>query len=119
MKTRNHYVTKCYLKMWENSDRNIQVYKKIVSNENEALWRKKKLSQIGYLNDFYIVYDGQSKDNSEQYSDNFEEIFNKTFENRLGRILKKLMKVEILRIRTGLLSSSLSLSNAIKHLMDT
>lgn len=76
--------------MWENSDRNIQVYKKIVSNENEALWRKKKLSQIGYLNDFYIVYNGQSKDNSEQYSDNFEEIFNKTFENRLGRILKKI-----------------------------
>ncbi len=76
--------------MWENSDRNIQVYKKIVVNENEALWRKKKVSQIGYLNDFYIVYDGQSKDNSEQYSDNFEEIFNKTFENRLGRILKKI-----------------------------
>lgn len=90
MKTKNHFVSKCYLEMWENSNRNIQVYKKLITDKNEALWREKKSSQIGYLNNFYIVYDGESKDDNEQYSDKFEDIFNNTYENRLKKILKKI-----------------------------
>lgn len=91
MKTRNHYVSRCYLKMWENPNKDLFEYKKNIPNSNFRIWSKRKPSQIGFLNNFYIFFN-KNESKEKEFSDIYEEIFSKNFENELGKILEKIDK---------------------------
>lgn len=84
LKRDNHFVSQCYLKYWTDNDGKLLVYKKIIPHINCNKPSKRFPSQVGKLYNFYIRYDGNEE------KDDLEDLFNFSFENELGNILKKI-----------------------------
>ncbi len=66
----NHYVPKCYLKRWENSNKKVYVYRILVNHSNVPIWRPHSVSAIAYQKHLYTqVIAGCESDEIETWLD--------------------------------------------------
>lgn len=80
---KNHYVSECYLKRWENSDKKVYVYKILVNHPNVPIWRPHSVSAIAYQKHLYTQIIAGCE------SDEIETWLDREFESPANTILEK------------------------------
>lgn len=79
---KHHFVPKCYLKRWENTNRKVFVYRTLVEHPNIPVWGQQFPSEIGYQEHLYTqILTGIESDNIETWLDReFESPANKSLD---------------------------------------
>ena len=67
---KNHFVSECYLKNWEDENSEIHVYRLLVTHEKVPKWTTKSRGAIAYQNHLYtLVTAGEESDYFEKWLD--------------------------------------------------
>lgn len=71
---KNHYVPRCYLKNWQDSEGGVAVYRTLVERSEIPLWKRRTVAAVAYQDHLYTrVVAGKESDEMEQWFDrNFE-----------------------------------------------
>jgi len=89
----NHYIPKCYLKRWEDSNHQICVYKTLVNHESVPLWKKYFSTAIAYHKHLYThVVAGKE-------SDELEKWFDSKYESPGNIVLEKVLLNQKLTVK--------------------
>lgn len=80
---KNHFVPECYLKSWEDQNREIHVYRLLVTHNNVPVWQTKPRSAIAYQKHLYTQVVAGNE------SDDFEKWLDKEYETPATLVLEK------------------------------
>jgi hypothetical protein len=81
----NHFVPECYLKCWEDQNREIHVYRLLVTHNNVPVWQTKPRSAIAYQKHLYTQVVAGNE------SDDFEKWLDKKYETPATQVLEKVI----------------------------
>jgi len=82
---KNHFVSECYLKRWQDSNDKICVYRTLVSHQNVPVWKRFSVSAVAYHNHLYTqMVAGVLSDDLERWLD-------KEYESPANTILDKVV----------------------------
>lgn len=80
---KNHFIPECYLKSWEDQNKEIHIYRLLVTHDNVPMWQTKSRSAIAYQKHLYTqVVAGKE-------SDEFEKWLDKEYETPATIVLEK------------------------------
>ena len=83
---KNHFVSECYLKNWEDKQHEIHVYRILVSHPNVPIWSINSKSGVAYQKHLYTqLFAGKE-------SDEFEKWLDKAYESPANPILQKVIE---------------------------